>query len=85
MALTCRPYGTLGRQPDTFFTDNLKYISGKDEYYGYTLATILVQYQPKIINSQKTNDKRAEWINGAILFGIAAPLVVLVGFMITLF
>ena len=72
-SLWCNDYGSLGRFPDTFLKK--EYVEGVNTYYGYTLAVILRQYAERINKSDKLNEKRAWWINAAILSGIAAPLL----------
>lgn len=69
-------YGSLGRYPRTWLTSEL--ITGQDRAYGYTLAIILYEYEERIVLSDKRNAKRARWVNCSIIFGILAPIMLLI-------
>ncbi len=79
ISLWCNDYGALGRSPDTFLTKG--FVQGETSYYGYTLAIILYQYKERIDKSDLLNNKRARWINRAIICGISAPVVSLMAIL----
>jgi hypothetical protein len=66
-------YGNLGRHPKDWLEDE-KYLTVKKEHEAHVLAYMLYDYMYRIDVSKKANERKALFLNIAVLFGMASLL-----------
>ena len=73
LSMKASNYGTIGRHPNDWL-EGSDYLTIKDEHISYTHANMLHDLILRIDTSKGSNDKKATYLNIAILTGMAALL-----------